>query len=216
MKIQARADRFFAILAGRDALPSSQELLLVRIESGRGHLLAEPDSIAEFTPTFSRWIALRPTGKGFLYTLDYPSEAVVGTVVYVPQGDVMQRLVADSTACRPTELSDANGDGAEDLVSYVDDPSNQNCVSSCHFAMREQTGAEPAWVTVRSWNGSAWALDTLRTRSFYARWARQYARAAAWLATAEGKESCDEGWANPDRFRDWASHAKQLAERGGS
>jgi hypothetical protein len=201
----------FAVVGGPDT--GQRQLLLVRISNGGADLLHPPIPIDNFTPQVASWFRLpEPSDPAFLYTLNYPSAGVVTTEILVPSDGEYRSAFADGMGtCEPARLEDIDQDGEPELVTYVDDPSNGNCISECHIDLQERFGLSIAWVEIREWNGTDWAVSLMPNRAFYARLGDRYSAAAEWASTSP-RWTC--GPKGAEFLRRWARRARDLAGGG--
>ena len=210
-RVLAREREDYAVVGGPDT--GERSLLLVRIHADGVALLHSPRRIDNFTPQLASWFALpKSSGSGFAYTLDYPSEGFVRTEILVPSDGEYRIVFSDAMGtCEPAALDDVDQNGELELITYVEDPSNGNCISECHIDLHERFGLSIAWVELRVWNGEDWEASKSPNPAYYSRLADQYTRASEWAQTSPNWTCGPRG---AEFLRTWASRARALGTGG--
>ncbi|HWP37508.1 MAG TPA: hypothetical protein VNL18_08165 [Gemmatimonadales bacterium] len=183
LSLAARKGPFHALIVS-DSLGAAY-LLPVSVQRDTVLALTEARPLDGLPPTKVAWVSL---GSGdvdaLLVTFDHRFEGVVGTLLLAIRGPRLEVVYRDEeTSCQPAELRDIDGDGREELVSYVGDPSAGDCGDDCHIDFWKRFTMTPAWVRVQRWDGSAWVTLEREVGSFYAELATMYEQMQQWLET---------------------------------
>jgi hypothetical protein len=207
-KIVASTDGYFAVVGSRGT--SGFHLALLHEHGGVVQQLRE-DSLREFQPRGSQW--LRAGGDavdGFFYSLDYPSEAVVGSVAYGLRGDSLITTFADTSgACQASVVRPAPGGKGVDLIVYVE-PYEKNCTSECTIAILEHKSPS-AWTSVLHWRNGVWQNVEHERPAYYEAVAKQYQAIAQWASSGRAASACEDTAGLLRQYFTWAQRAHQLS-----
>lgn len=208
LSVLSRDDSYLAVLSTEG--DTSYKIWFLEVSNIGLRSLRESDSLGPFKPGNARWIDMRGVGKGFVYSLYYPSEAVVSTILYILTPDGLSRTFWDGpTVCSPASLSrDASGEAI--IVTFPDDLTGGNCLNECRNLL-ETVGADPSWPRVLRMEGGRWTETLNGVDSVYIDAAERYERMAQLLAASERITDCaEEEWATASAFGDRAAKARSV------
>lgn len=211
-KVAARREGYYAVIA-TEVDGQARFLLPLRVQGDSVAPLHEPMPIEEYDPQHVEWQALQSsTVDALLITDDLPAEGWVGTSMYRLDSKLSLAYTDEDYTCRPAEMRDVDGDGKPELISYVEDPSQGDCVSECHIDLEDQFDLEPAWVRIHRWTGRQWEPAERQFPSFYRSLADQYEQVDRWLANDPGGEVCRSmHWLQgKGLFKNWAERARGI------
>lgn len=209
VSVLARDDSLVSILSTTGN--TSYKIWFIAVSDDTLRPLHKPDSLGPFKPTGARWLDMRGEGKGFVYSLYYPSEAVISTIVYVLTPAGLERSFSDGpSVCSPASVTrDDNGEWI--IVTFPDDLTDNNCLNECRDLLQSVAG-DPSWPRVlRLTEHRRWSETSDKVFGVYAAAAERFDRMAQLLDDPdEGIDCEDEEWATAAAFRERAQKARSM------
>ncbi len=207
--------------------PDSMALVLLQVSDTTIRFVRRPPRYLRRNwwqmPTNVAWGSLSGTEvDALLVATNQPTERIIGATVEVKVYGHLRRTYDDpARACRSAEFVDIGGDGTHELVTYVDDLTEEESVlgypnafvwacfsPECCWQMVRLHGVAPAWTGVLEWNGSEWMNAEHQYPAFYEQLTEKYSAAAEWVRGLS-EYTCAPG--TDARLLEWAERARQRA-----
>lgn len=206
-------DRFAAVTASRDG---NVFFLALMRSSGEYRILGRDRMLEDVGPSETHWFTIAPDTYAVSYSHNFPTEGLLGLMVYAVAGDSLRPLFMEGEAvCRPSTIADIDGNGVLEIVNYSESLSGTDCSHQCSLELEDRFQHGGHWVTLRAIRGSA--NVSADHPSFYRAMVDYYAGIIQWLdsdeAGAVGCGSTDARWLAGSRgsLQDWLERARALA-----
>jgi hypothetical protein len=215
--IMAAEGGYYAAVAMKDSIRAFFVLMATNGDSLL--LIDDPLELAyRARPDEVEWLNLQGDRVDAVrITFDNPIEGLIGTSVDAIISDRLVSIYRDGAGgCKAAELVDVDGDGIVELLSYHEDPSEQQCGDSCELELRERFGMPAGWVRVHKWGDGQWMPSEAEYPEFYRELADRYKGMIEWLREQQGEYPCGIIFWTRDLtvFEDWAARARELGSGG--